>query len=94
MNIQNEVWSPLAVNRNYAVSNLGRVASAAFGGTIRIMSPSDNGKGYKIIKVTTPKRANFYVHRLVAQAFIPNPDGKKEVNHIDANKSNNAVSNL
>lgn len=35
-----------------------------------------------------------YIHRLVADAFIPNPHGFDEVNHLDGNKSNNSVSNL
>lgn len=35
-----------------------------------------------------------YVHRIVAKLFIPNPDNKRTINHIDGNKANNAVSNL
>lgn len=48
--------------------------------------------GYR--KVLTRERVKVYVHRLVAEAFIPNPDNLPEVNHIDGNRSNNAVHNL
>lgn len=41
-----------------------------------------------------PKYVRRYVHRLVAEAFIPNPHGKREVNHIDSNPCNNNVRNL
>ena len=40
------------------------------------------------------KRVDMYIHRLVALAFIPNPENKKFVNHIDTNRSNNHVNNL
>lgn len=61
----------------------------------KVLMPTDNGNGYKIIGLRNgPKRKNYYVHRLVAEAFIPNPDGLAEVNHLDYNKSNNAVENL
>ena len=76
----------------YVVSNNGRVKNVANG---RILLPQDNRKGYfriSLSKGITEKR--HYIHRLVAEAFIPNPLGKKEVNHIDSNPSNNEVSNL
>lgn len=66
---------------------------------IKKISPTDNGHGYKIISVRIEteqgiKKKKLYVHRLVATAFIPNPERKPTVNHKDHNRSNNAVSNL
>lgn len=62
----------------------------------KIMSPTNNGNGYMIIalRYKGSKRKNHYIHRLVAEAFIPNPDGFAEVNHIDYDKGNNIVTNL
>jgi hypothetical protein len=51
--------------------------------------------GYKVVNLKVDgEQKNHLVHRLVAEAFIPNPDNKKFVNHIDGNKLNNEVSNL
>ena len=63
------------------------------------INPVDNGKGYKClcinVKINNRRSLKrFYIHRLVAEAFIPNPDNKKIVNHKDEIKSNNCVSNL
>lgn len=44
--------------------------------------------------MTTNKRVDKYIHRLVALHFIPNPDNKQYVNHIDGNRANNSVENL
>lgn len=60
-----------------------------------ILKPSTITKGYKGITLTKDKkRYPKKVHRLVAEAFIPNPNNKPQINHIDCNKSNNNVNNL
>lgn len=52
-------------------------------------------KGYKRVCLTKDgKKKYHFVHRLVAQAFIPNPDNKPEIDHIDGNPENNSVTNL
>lgn len=94
-----ELWRPISgLEDNYEVSNLGRVRRIKSGcGTYegRILNFIENGKGYVIAPMTlNSKKYRRYVHRLVADAFIPNPDGKPEVNHIDGNKRNNCVDNL
>lgn len=61
----------------------------------KILKPSTITKGYKGITLTKDKkRYPKKVHRLVAEAFIPNPNNKPQINHIDCNKSNNNVNNL
>lgn len=61
----------------------------------KILNPSTISKGYKGIVLTKgKKRYPKKVHRLVAEAFIPNPESKPQINHIDCNKSNNNVNNL
>ena len=57
----------------------------------RILTPKDNGKGYLELCIMGKHR---YIHRLVAEAFIPNPYNLPQVNHKDENKSNNSVENL
>jgi hypothetical protein len=55
----------------------------------------DKGIGYYIVTlVNENERKNQFIHRLLAQHFLPNPRNKPQVNHIDGNKQNNCLSNL
>lgn len=74
---------------DYFVSNYGRVISLKLTKP-RIMKPF-NCNGYLYVSIDGHDRR---IHRLVATAFIPNPEGKKIVHHKDGNKQNNKVSNL
>lgn len=61
----------------------------------RVLKQSDNGHGYMAVEFSmNNKTVQLYVHRIVASAFIPNPDNLPQVNHKDNNRANNAVSNL
>ena len=91
-----EIWKPIPNYEDfYEVSNLGNVRTLNWNRTnqIRLLSPFDNG-GYLRVSLVHGKKQHKLVHVLVANAFIPNPDNKPYVNHIDGNKRNNNVSNL
>lgn len=65
-------------------------------GRLRKLNPEETKKGYLRVDLydENGKRRHYKIHRLVAQAFIENPDGKPQVNHKDGNKHNNSVTNL
>lgn len=88
-----EIWKDIEGYEGlYQVSDLGRVKSFA---TSRVLKPYRNKAGYLLVYLCkNGKRKTHRIHRLVAQSFIPNPENKPEVNHLDENKTNNMVSNL
>jgi hypothetical protein len=97
---ENEEWKDvIGFEGLYYVSNLGRVASAQFHGirNFRLMSQFSDSLGYHFVKLRNWKKGivmSAPVHRLVAEAFLPNPENKPQVDHIDTDPSNNNVENL
>lgn len=92
-----EVWSVVAEWPNYAVSNAGRVKrlTSRCSGVAGAVLKQFLVAGYPSVNLTGEgRRKSVRVHRLVAEAFLPRPDGASEVNHIDATRDNNVVSNL
>jgi hypothetical protein len=95
MNTQTEQWKAVAeCNGEYQVSNLGRVKSLKHGKE-RILKPRRTSTGYLQTELFIKgNRKIWALHRLVALAFIDNPENKPQVNHIDGNKLNNHIDNL
>ena len=101
-----EIWRDIkGYEGKYQISNTGKVKSLER--TVwdsrgcyrtvpeRILKAQDNGVGYLyIVLCKNGKGKLFYVHRLVGQAFIENPEGYTELNHKDENKQNNCMENL
>ena len=78
----------------YQISNLGRAKSLKFGKE-RILKPRKERNGYLCVGLYEDgKVKNHKIHRLVANAFLPNISNLSEVNHIDEDKTNNKVDNL
>lgn len=89
-----EIWKSVKNFPNYEVSNFGRVRNKQ---KDLMMSPTkDSSNGYLVVNLFSDSKhyKKQYVHRLVAEAFIPNRHAKRTVNHIDGNKINNALENL
>lgn len=101
--LSNEVWKPINSKSSllYEVSNLGQVRRV---GTLHpfLQTPTYiylegcvRASGYHVVKIKTDDGyKNITVHRLVAKAFVPNPNNHEVVNHLDGNKLNNNAENL
>lgn len=95
-----EIWKSIVIEKNgklfdftnkYEISNLGRVRNCKRG---NILTPNKS-RGYLNVRLCKDgKMERFYVHRLVATAFIDNPNNLLEVNHKDFDKTNNTIENL
>ena len=98
MIFMNEIWKDIdGYEGLYQVSNLGRVKSLNYRrtGKEQNLKPRNNVLGYlKVILCKNGKTKPFTIHRLVAKAFLENPDNKSDVNHKDEDKTNNCVDNL
>ena len=105
---EDEIWKDVVgFEGRYSVSNYGRVANTKpytkrtmrnkklkSNKRLDILIP-DISRTYLHVKLYSNYRMkHFYLHRLVATAFIPNPENKSHINHIDCNKFNNYISNL
>lgn len=95
-----EVWKPIENYDEYEVSNHGRVRRwfrsdlRMYRGRFKILKPGISKGYYKVELYSNKVSKTKKIHRLVAKAFILNPENKPEVNHIDGNPLNNHISNL
>lgn len=90
-----EEWRIISYAPNYKISNTGKIYKFQGPKSPRMMKTAIDRYGYEKIQLSHQGQ-KFYktVHRLVAEAFIPNPNELPEVNHKDGDKLNNSIDNL
>lgn len=92
---EDEIWKPIKDYEGiYEVSNYGRIRSLRRAAP-RILKTANNGYGYLIINLSKDSiKKTVKVHKLVAEAFIPNPNNLPTIDHINRNRNDNRVENL
>lgn len=89
-----EIWKSIEFDNRYQISTFGNIRRLTTTGQ-KLINGSIGNRGYKYIQLQREgKRINLLIHQLVAKAFIPNPENKPDIDHIDRNKLNNRVDNL
>ena len=87
-----EIFRDIPKFDDYQITSWGRVYNKK---TERFIKQEPTAKGYLRVDLYNDEgRKHMKVHRLVASVFVPNPDGKPQVNHRDGNKRNNSYINL
>ena len=91
-----EIWKAIKNYSAYMVSNYGRVKSFIIHKDGKLLNTSvANRNGYVGVHLYKDgKKTQFSVHRLVAEAFIPNPKNKPQINHLNGDKTDNRVDNI
>lgn len=91
--MQNEIWKDVPGFPGYQVSNAGRVKSFRSG--VRVLKQCNDGFGYPKVRFWgNGKGVTMHVHKIVALAFVPNPDGLPQINHKNEIKTDNRPDNL
>lgn len=91
-----EIWKQIQNFEKYSISSFGNLKATNNRGREYLISITNNGNDYqRAYLYKNGKRTKFFIHRLVAQAFIPNTDPTKtQVHHIDHVRDNNGKTNL
>ena len=90
--MKQELWKTIKNFERYEVSNFGNVRNKTTG---RVLKPFVNNCGYLYVYLFNKEgRKKFRLHRIVAEAFIPNPENLETVDHVDSDKTNNNAENL
>jgi len=91
----NEFYDLKDYENEYQINKLGEIKSKKYNYKNKILKPNNNEKGYLRIGLRkNGKKKIYFIHRLLAIQFIPNPHNYKEVDHFDRNPLNNNLENL